>query len=79
MNFRRKAMTVTYAGFGDTRALEMEYEGKWRIHNGSVWVHAFETKAEAIFWCKKWKGQAVALATFNPETGLNSYTDMTFM
>jgi len=44
-----------------------------------MWVHGFETKAEALFWCEKWKGQAVALAIFNPETGLNSYTDMTFM
>lgn len=72
-------MTVTYMGFGNTKAIEAEYDGKWRIHNGSTWVHAFETKAEAIFWCKKWKGQAVALATYDPVIGSNFYSSMVFM
>lgn len=55
-------MAVTYMGFDEVVPLS-EYKNKWQIYNGSVWVHGFETKDEAIEKAKKWNGYAVGYCT----------------
>lgn len=50
---------VEFIGFDtDTPIL-----GVWRIHNGERWVHAFNSKEEAIKKCKLWGGLGVGYST----------------
>lgn len=55
---------------------EEEFDGFWRIFNGTCWTHACNTKEQAINRAKLWGGTAVGLARFNKELGMNEYTQV---
>lgn len=52
---------------------EREFDNTWRIFNGKRWVHACNTKEQAIRRAKIWGGTAVGLAKFNEHIGMNEY------
>lgn len=52
---------------------EKDFDGAWRIFNGESWVHACNTKSQAISRAKILGGTAVGKAAFNEETGMNEY------
>lgn len=68
--------TPNFIGFDAIN--EKQYDGHWRINNGSVWTHAFIDKADALKMCKLWGGKAVALAAYDAAADCCSYTDVTY-
>ena len=60
----------------DFNAVEESQLNRWRIFNGSDWVHGFDTKEEAIKRARSWGGTAVGKARFNPATEMNEYLEV---
>lgn len=52
---------------------EQEFDGQWRIFNGTYWTHACNHKEQAIRRAKIWGGTAIGLAKFNYKLGMNEY------
>lgn len=52
------------------------YDGAWRIHNGTEWVHSFDNESDAIKCCIKWGGIATGKAIYNASIGLNEYVQV---
>ena len=59
-------------------SFEAQFDGCWRIYNGSVWTHAFIDKADALKMCKLWGGKAVAIAKYNTATDCCSYSQVCY-
>lgn len=59
-----------------TEDYESEFDGSWRIFNGTYWTHACNKKEQAIRRAKCWGGKAVGLAQFNESIGMNEYIEV---
>lgn len=57
----------------DIKAVEKDWAGHWRVHNGNNFVNGFKSKSAAIEFANKNNGIAVALC--NIENGECFYTE----